>query len=141
MRKKSVNYSMMSFINALGYTGRTTLVLTGIHGCVGAVTTFLFLFVVHLLSWKKPLIIANVLMAATLAVLAALTGASSLGQSGKKGGLAMLFLFLIIYCSSHGPLAWVYPAEIFPTEIRAVRLTSWHWIFITECFTGGISHL
>lgn len=114
---------MTSFINALGYTGKTTLVLTGIYGCVGAATTFLFLFVVHRLSRKRPLIIANVFMAATLAVLAALTGASSLGQGGKKGGLAMLFLFLIIYSSSYGPLAWVYPAEVFPTETRAVRLT------------------
>ena len=35
---------MTSCINALGYTGKTTLVLTGIYGCIGAGTTFLFLF-------------------------------------------------------------------------------------------------
>lgn len=46
---------MTSFINALVYTGKTTLVLAGIYGCVGAATTFLFLFVVHRLSRKKAL--------------------------------------------------------------------------------------
>ena len=50
-------------------------------------------FRVHHLSRKRHLTIAIVLLAATLAVLAALTGALFLGQGGKKGGLAMFFLF------------------------------------------------
>lgn len=64
--------------------------------------------------------IANISQTATLIVMAGLTEASELGVSGQIGGVAMIFLFFIIYCTTWGPLSWVYASEIFPTQIRSV---------------------
>lgn len=63
---------------------------------------------------------ANISQTATLIVMAGLTAASELGKSGQMGGVAMIFLFFVIYCSTWGPLSWVYASEIFPTQIRSV---------------------
>lgn len=64
--------------------------------------------------------IANVSQAATLIVMAGLTAASTAEKGEQVGGVAMLFLFFVIYCATWGPLSWVYASEIFPTQIRSV---------------------
>ncbi|ODM14528.1 hypothetical protein SI65_10014 [Aspergillus cristatus] len=114
-----INYYLTQFFTSLGYKGRRAIFLSGVYGSVGAATTFLALFFVHRLSRKTPLMMANISQTATLIVMAGLTAASELGKSGQMGGVAMIFLFFVIYCSTWGPLSWVYASEIFPTQIRS----------------------
>lgn len=53
----------------------------------------------------------------------------------KRAGKAIIacsYLFVCTYASTVGPVSWTYPAEIFPTSVRAVAVslataTNWTW--------------
>ncbi len=119
---------MTSFIDALGFSGQKTLLLTGLYGCCGPIVCAIAILFLDKVSRKKPLILANIMQAIALAVLASVTGAFpvrdgvSSNTSAQAAGIAMLFVFSVFYSFSFGPLSWIYPAEILPMQIRSVSL-------------------
>ncbi|KAJ5401631.1 uncharacterized protein N7487_007527 [Penicillium crustosum] len=108
----------------------SSLFATGIYGTVKVVATAIFL-VVGIDRWgrKKSLIGGAAWMATSIAM------------------VAMIYLYVIGYSASWGPVPWVYLGEIFPTRLRAYGVgfgAATQWLFnfvITEVTPRAINKI
>jgi len=99
---------------------------TGIYGTVKVVATGVFLFVgIDRFGRKKSLIAGGFWMAAMMFIIGAVLAthppdpeASGVSQA-STAMVAMIYLFVIGYSASWGPVPWVLVSEIFPTRLRA----------------------
>jgi len=99
---------------------------TGIYGTVKVVATALFLFLgIDRFGRKKSLIAGGFWMAAMMFIIGAVLAthppdpdASGVSQA-STAMVAMIYLFVIGYSASWGPVPWVLVSEIFPTRLRA----------------------
>lgn len=62
------------------------------------------------------------------------------GSPPARGMMALIYLFVVAYSLSWGPLVWVYTGEIFPTRIRdygmAISAANvWLWNFVVSKIT------
>jgi MFS family permease len=115
----------LTFLAKLGFAGQTTLMINGLSGAWGVVTTFIFItFIVDKLGRRKPLIIGPILMAVCLAWQSAIgkqfsqPGYSNFGAG--VAGVASFFCFSWAFGWSFGPVSWIYQSEIFPMNLRAM---------------------
>lgn len=92
---------------------------------------------------KKPLILGAGLMSMFLWIIGAIyhthpPAANATTASGASIGMAvMIYLFVIPYCFSVGPLPWVICSEIFSNRTRHYGLmtaaaTQWLWNFVVS---------
>lgn len=62
------------------------------------------------------------------------------GSSSAQGMMALIYLFVVAYSLSWGPLQWIYIGEIFPTRIRDYGMgigaaNIWLWNFVVSKIT------
>ncbi|CAE6399040.1 unnamed protein product [Rhizoctonia solani] len=95
-------YFQPTLYQALGYSGNTILLITGINNLLGQVVTFVFIyFVLDRVGRRLPLIIDN--------------------KVAQQTGVAFIILFgSLFFSTSFGPVSWVYQSEIFPMRVRAM---------------------
>jgi len=72
---------------------------------------------------------------AHLLVFVFLTVANNGNQSAAWGAIIAIYLFLIGFASTWGPVVWSYQAEIFPLRVRAkgagiATMSNWAWNFV-----------
>jgi MFS family permease len=99
---------------------------TGIYGTVKVIATAIFLFVgIDRFGRKKSLIAGGFWMAAMMFIIGAVLAthppdpkATGVGKA-SIAMVAMIYLFVIGYSASWGPVPWVLVSEIFPTRLRA----------------------
>lgn len=129
--------------------GDRNLLLTAIFGAVKVVACGVFvLFFSERLSRRQVLIGGAVLMAACQITTAAVvkakpppdTGDDAAVTSSGIATIALIYLFVIFYNFSWGPMPWPYVSEIFPTRIRepgvAIGVASqWLWNFVFSLTT------
>ncbi|KAK5236679.1 hypothetical protein LTR47_002631 [Exophiala xenobiotica] len=117
-----VNFYLNTFIKNLGFSTHRSLLLTGIYGFAGPISCFVAMIYLDRLPRIKMLWGGNVGLAIILSVLTGLTSHSQkTGNSAAGGaGIAMLFLYSIVYSATYGPISWIYPVEIFPMQIRSI---------------------
>ncbi|KAJ4359951.1 uncharacterized protein N0V89_000510 [Didymosphaeria variabile] len=118
--------------------GDKNLLLTAIFGAVKVVACSVFVFLLsERVGRRQVLIWGAVFMAACQISCAAVVKnipAPSNGNTTPSGiaTVALIYLFVIAYNFSWGPLPWPYISEIFPTRIRepgvAVGVSS-QWLF------------
>jgi hypothetical protein len=123
-------FGPLSGINVINYYGpriyrilnigtRPSLMIIGISGALSIVYCTIGLWALERVGRIKPLIISAAGCAAALLVNAALSqhldGASA---AQLRAMVAMNFVFSLFYTPT-GIISWVYPAEIFPVDIRA----------------------
>ncbi|GFZ47085.1 hypothetical protein JCM24511_04827 [Saitozyma sp. JCM 24511] len=121
---------------ALGFGGQTTLMINGISGAWGVLTTFVFItFIVDRLGRRKPLIFGALAMSACLAWQSAIGKQFSVpGYTNFPlgvAGVASFFCFSWAFGWSYGPVSWIYQSEIFPMNIRAMGAaasTATNWL-------------
>ncbi|KDQ16134.1 hypothetical protein BOTBODRAFT_269012 [Botryobasidium botryosum FD-172 SS1] len=119
-------YFQPSLYAALGYSGNTILLITGINGALGQVVTLVFIyFILDRVGRRLPLIVGAFGMAACLSIEAAINarfpGETSTNKSAQQAGVAFIILFgSLFFSTSFGPVSWVYQSEIFPMRIRAI---------------------
>ncbi|KAK1074364.1 hypothetical protein LTR33_009788, partial [Friedmanniomyces endolithicus] len=122
----------------VGNKGNSDLLLTAIFGAIKVAACSLFvLFVADTVGRRKILTCGALFMAAcqisTAAVLRSHPAPAS-AQVTPSGiaTIALIYLFVIAYNFSWGPLPWPYVSELFPTRIRepgiAVGVAS-QWLF------------
>jgi len=122
----------------IGNDQTRSLLLTGIFGAVkvAACGTFVF-FVAENINRKQILIWGAAFMAVCQITTAAVVTdvprpASGDITSGGIATVALIYLFVIAYNFSWGPLPWPFVSEIFPTRIRepgiAIGVSS-QWLF------------
>ncbi|KEP54954.1 putative MFS sugar transporter [Rhizoctonia solani 123E] len=119
-------YFQPTLYQALGYSGNTILLITGINNLLGQVVTFLFIyFILDRVGRRLPLIIGAFGMAGCLAIEAAINakfpGETSDNKVAQQTGVAFIILFgSLFFSTSFGPVSWVYQSEIFPMRVRAM---------------------
>ncbi|PWY85048.1 MFS quinate transporter [Aspergillus heteromorphus CBS 117.55] len=112
----------------VGSGGNRDLLLTGLFGAVKVVAcTFFILFLAESFGRRALLTGGSALMAACMLITALIvklipTQSSSSVTSAGRATVAMLYLDIMIYNCSWGPVPWAYVPEIFPTRIRGLGL-------------------
>ncbi|KAF4836103.1 High-affinity glucose transporter [Colletotrichum siamense] len=116
-------YYAPTFFAALGQKGDMPLILSGmVNICqlIAGIPTFLFLDQV---GRRKLAIGGGFAMAVPHLIMAGVVGKfnSSWDQHPAMGwlGVALIYIYVLCYATSYGPLAWTLPAEIFPNSKRA----------------------
>ncbi|KAI8202788.1 High-affinity glucose transporter [Colletotrichum sp. SAR 10_70] len=116
-------YYAPTFFAALGQKGDMPLILSGmVNICqlIAGIPTFLFLDQV---GRRKLAIGGGFAMAVPHLIMAGVVGKfnSSWDEHPAMGwlGVALIYIYVLCYATSYGPLAWTLPAEIFPNSKRA----------------------
>ena len=124
----------------LGIDTQTSLMIIGISGALSIVYCSIGLYMLDRVGRVKPLLVSAAGLAAALlvnAVQAQLINPSNANQ--LRSMVAMNFVFSLFY-TPLGIISWVYPAEIFPVEVRAMgnaitTFTNWVLNLIFAQFT------
>ncbi|KAI1373087.1 general substrate transporter [Hypoxylon crocopeplum] len=133
----------------IGYTGQNAgLMASGVFSCIKFVSTIIFILGgVHFLRRKTLLIGGGFFMGAFLFGLGAVlvtypptTPGNGAGSPSSQGMMALIYLFVVAYSLSWGPLQWVYIGEIFPVRIRDYGMAIgaaniWLWNFVVSKIT------
>ncbi|KAF3916659.1 hypothetical protein ABW20_dc0104919 [Dactylellina cionopaga] len=115
-----INYYGPQIYKILDIQNQTALMIIGISGALSIVYCTIGLLLLDRFGRVKPLIISAIGLAAALVVNAA--QAQHLDPSNRaqaRSMVAMNFVFSLFY-TPLGIISWVYPAEIFPVEVRAL---------------------
>lgn len=154
----SIGYYAPQLFQTVGVTGgNTSLFTTGIYGVVKVVATGIFLLVgIDKIGRRWSLIVGGWWMSAVMFVLGAVLATNPPDPSaGSSGGISsaslamviMIYLYVIGYSASWGPIPWVYTSEIFPTRLRAYGVglgSATQWLFnfvITYVTPAAISNI
>lgn len=131
-------YGPQYFKLLVGNKGNDDLLLTAIFGAIKVAACLTFVvFVAERVSRKAVLVAGALFMAAcqisTAAVVKARPPPGDATVTGSGiATVALIYLFVIAYNFSWGPLPWPYVSEIFPTRIRepgiAIGVSS-QWLF------------
>ena len=116
-----------------------SLFATGIYGTVKVITTGIFLiFGIDFIGRKYSLMGGAAWMAAMMFIIGAVLAtyppnpdADSV-SSPSIAMVAMIYLYVIGYSASWGPVPWVYLSEIFPTRLRSYGVgmgSATQWLF------------
>lgn len=119
-----INYYGPQIYALLGIDTGTSLKIIGISGSLSIVYCVIGLWVLDRIGRIKPLIFSAGGMAAALLVNSVLSKYYVLSNNPNPNAdalramVAMNFVFSLFFTMT-GIISWVYPAEIFPAEIRA----------------------
>ena len=116
-------YYAPTLFAALGQSKEMSLILSGmINICQligGTVTTIYF----DKLGRRKLCIAGGIMMGIPHAILAVLMGLYSTSCSSHPGpawfSVALVYIYVLLYAFTYGPLGWAMPAEVYPTIYRA----------------------
>ena len=119
--QNSISYYAPIIFQSIGLRGQKTgLLASGIYGIVKIVTTSLFIWQgVDRFGRKKPLLVGICLMSMFLWIIGAIFNTHLPDKNAKTVSPAsiamavMIYLFVVPYCFSVGPLPWVICSEIF----------------------------
>ncbi|GAD94419.1 high-affinity hexose transporter [Paecilomyces variotii No. 5] len=109
---------------ALGLSTSTSLMIIGIWGLLAVIWNTLFMLFMDRFGRRPLLIFSMIGMGAALCVEATLTHyfvpehSEPTNASALRAIISMFFLFSFFF-TPLGLISWIYPAEIFPTSIRA----------------------
>ncbi|THX77814.1 general substrate transporter [Aureobasidium pullulans] len=114
-----INYYGNVIYELLGIGTSTSLKITGISGALSVVYCTIGLWTLDRTGRVKPLIISAAGLAAALVCNAAMYQNLDINNGNMlRAMVAMNFVFSMFY-TPLGIISWVYPAEIFPVEVRA----------------------
>lgn len=115
-----INYYGPRIYSILGISTRESLMIVGISGALSIVWCTIGLALLDRVGRVKPLIVSAAGLAAALLVNAIQGQYFSPSNSAQlRSMVAMNFVFSLFY-TPLGIISWVYPAEIFPVEVRAL---------------------
>ncbi|GMK56155.1 hypothetical protein CspeluHIS016_0212110 [Cutaneotrichosporon spelunceum] len=146
--QNSISYYAPIIFSSIGIKGtHTTLLTSGIYGIVKIVATSIFIFFgVERFGRKKPLLVGIALMSVFLWIIGAVFNTHQPDKnatdpsSASIAMAAMIYLYVIPYCFSVGPLPWVICSEIFNNSTRHYGLmtaacSQWLWNFVVTMAT------
>ncbi|KAE8137733.1 general substrate transporter [Aspergillus pseudotamarii] len=135
-----INYYGPRIYEILGITTRESLLIIGINGALAIVYCTIGLGLLDRVGRIKPLM-ASAAGTATALLINAVQGQYFNPENANqmRSMVAMNFLFSFFY-TPLGIISWVYPAEIFPVEVRALgnaitTFTNWTVNLIFAQFT------
>ncbi|KAK1487605.1 hypothetical protein CTAM01_11782 [Colletotrichum tamarilloi] len=115
-----INYFGPRIYELLGIGTQTSLMIIGINGALGIIYNTVGLWLLDHIGRVRPLIASAVGLAAALLVNAVQFQYLDRSNADQlRSMVAMNFVFGFFF-TPLGIISWVYPAEIFPLEIRAL---------------------
>ncbi|KAK1146762.1 hypothetical protein N8T08_002523 [Aspergillus melleus] len=115
-----INYYGPRIYDILGIDNHTSLMIVGVSGALSIVYCTIGLYLLDRIGRIKPLIVGAAGCAAALLVNAVQAQYMSPENAHQlRSMVAMNFVFSLFYTPT-GIISWVYPAEIFPVEVRAL---------------------
>ncbi|KAK8845347.1 hypothetical protein IAR55_006060 [Kwoniella newhampshirensis] len=153
--QNSISYYAPTIFSSIGLRGaKTGLLASGIYGIVKIVSTSIFIaFGVERFGRKKPLMVGVALMSMFLWIVGAIFNThlpdknATVVSPASIAMAVMIYLFVIPYCFSVGPLPWVICSEIFNNRTRHYGLmtaaaTQWLWNFaVTKATPLMVIHM
>ncbi|KAH6651513.1 general substrate transporter [Truncatella angustata] len=115
-----INYYGPRIYEIIGIDNQTSLMIIGISGALSIVYCTIGLYFLDKVGRVKPLIVSAAGLAASVlvnSIQAQYLDPNNINQA--RSMVAMNFLFSLFY-TPLGIISWVYPAEIFPVEVRAL---------------------
>lgn len=151
----SIGYYAPEIFQTVGISAtNSSLFATGVYGTVKVVSTGLFLWVgIETFGRRRSLLAGALWMMAMMFILGAVLHThppntkSDKVSSASIAMVVMIYLYVIGYSASWGPIPWVYLAEIFPTRLRGYGVgmgAATQWLFnyvITEITPNAINHI
>ncbi|KAL4767821.1 general substrate transporter [Aspergillus nidulans var. acristatus] len=143
----SIGYYAPQLFQTIGVASTdTSLFTTGIYGVVKVVSTGLFLLIgIDRFGRKWSLVGGGWAMAVFMFILGAVLVSyppmdTDTISNASIAMIVMIYLYVISYSASWGPIPWVYISEIFPTRLRAYGVgmgsaTQWLFNFVVTKFT------
>ncbi len=131
----------------------SSLFATGVYGTVKVFTTGLFLIVgIDKLGRRKSLLFGAAWMMTMMFILGSVLVTHppvnvNTVSPASIAMVVMIYLYVIGYSASWGPIPWVYVSEIFPTRLRSYGVglaAATQWLFnftITEVTPNAINHI
>ncbi|KAF9894127.1 hypothetical protein FE257_009100 [Aspergillus nanangensis] len=116
-----------SFYAAVGFTGKTSLLISGIYGIMGVLGQVIYLFITAD-KWPRTrtLWVGSIFLSVMIAICMALSasyGSESSGNiSGARAAIAMIFLYSCGYAVFFNATIWVVPSELFPFFLRSTGM-------------------
>ena len=131
----------------------TSLFATGIYGTVKVITTGIFLLTgIDYLGRRKSLLFGAAWMMTMMFIIGGVlhthppTNVNTVSPA-SIAMVVMIYLYVIGYSASWGPIPWVYLSEIFPTRLRSYGVgmgAATQWLFnfvITEVTPHAVNHI
>ncbi|OOF99275.1 hypothetical protein ASPCADRAFT_513319 [Aspergillus carbonarius ITEM 5010] len=116
-------YYAPTFFKALGQNNNMSLILSGLINVCQLVGGIPILMYLDRVGRRKLAIYGGIAMAIPHLVMAGLMNRFSRDWAAHQGVgwfcVALIYLYVLSYSTSYGPLAWVLPAEVFPSSKRA----------------------
>jgi MFS family permease len=118
-RCQVINYYGPRIYEALGIGTQTSLMIIGISGALSIIYATIGLWLLEKIGRVKPLIVSALGMAACLATNAALSQHFNPDNHNMLRAMVAMNFCVSLFFTMTGIISWVYPAEIFPVQIRA----------------------
>ncbi|KAF5611414.1 GNA-3 g alpha subunit GNA-3 [Fusarium subglutinans] len=116
-------YYAPTFFKALGQDDNMALILSGmVNICqlAAGIPTCLYL---DKMGRRKLAILGGAAMAVPHLIMSGVVGKFDGRWEANPGmgwfGVALIYIYVLCYACSYGPLAWTLPAEVFPSSLRA----------------------
>jgi sugar porter (SP) family MFS transporter len=146
--QNSISYYAPIIFESIGLRGsHTSLLTSGIYGIVKIVATAVFIFFgVEKFGRKRPLLVGIFMMSGFLWIIGAIFNTNLPDKNAAEPSsasiamAAMIYLYVIPYCFSVGPLPWVICSEIFNNSTRhyglmTASMSQWLWNFAVSMAT------
>lgn len=108
---------------SLGFDLETTLILAGIANVFQLIAVTFALFTIDKIGRRPPLLIGSVGMALCLFIVAIFISQFSADweahQGAARGGVALLFCYMLFFGAGWGPNPWSMPSEVHSLSFRA----------------------
>lgn len=150
----SIGYYAPEIFETVGISKtNASLFATGIYGTVKVCTTGLFLaFGIDKIGRRNSLLAGALWMMTMMFILGSVLATHpptnpKVVSPASIGMVVMIYLYVIGYSASWGPIPWVYLSEIFPTRLRGYGVgmgAATQWLFnfvITEITPAAVNHI
>jgi len=150
----SIGYYAPQIFQTVGVSKtNSSLFATGVYGTVKVFTTGLFLIIgVDKLGRRWSLVLGAIWMMTMMFIIGGVlhvhppTNVNTVSPA-SIAMVVMIYLYVIGYSASWGPVPWVYVSEIFPTRLRSYGVglaAATQWLFnfvITEITPRAVNHI
>ncbi|KAL1594381.1 hypothetical protein SLS60_010141 [Paraconiothyrium brasiliense] len=140
------------FYAQVGFTGRTSLLISGAYGMMGILGQVVYLLVVAdrwprtRTLWSGSLVL-SVMISICMALSAEFGTAGNSDQAGARAAIASIFIYSMCYAIFFNAMIWVVPSELFPFFLRtkglafAVAVKSVTAIVLSQITPVAIAHV
>jgi len=150
----SIGYYAPQIFQTVGVSKtNASLFATGVYGTTKVVTTGIFLVIgIDKFGRRKSLLFGAAWMMIMMFIIGAVlnthppTNVNTVSPA-SIAMVCMIYLYVIGYSASWGPIPWVYLSEIFPTRLRSYGVgmgAATQWLFnfvITEVTPNAVNHI